>query len=215
RVQFRVGGSKRQMAIGALKKVTAPHARDVCAHFELSEEAKGLLDDAIAPGAFLELLVEKGHLMDAIRLLAFALPKRDAVWWACPGARGRLAPEAPPPLDEVIKAAEPGVYKPTEENRRLAMEKAEKAGFDKPASWAAIGAFWSGGSMAPPAAPVVPPAETLTAKAVSGAVLLAAGQPEPERAPGRHRQVFADGVRSPLGGPRQKAKGSGPAGDPG
>ena len=195
------------MAIGTLKKVTAPRARDVCAHFDLSEEAKGLLDDVIAPAAFLELLIEKGHLMDAIRLLAFALPKREAVWWACLCAREMLAQDAPPALDEVIKAAETWVYKPTEENRRLAMEKAEKAGFDKPASWAAVGAFWSGGSMAPPAAPVVPPAETLTAKAVSGAILLAAVQREPERAAERHRQFLDDGIDIAMGGTGKKRKG--------
>jgi hypothetical protein len=196
------------MAIGALKKITAPRARDVCAHFDLGEEAKGLLDETIAPGPFLELLIEKGHLMDAIRLLAFALPKREAVWWACLCAREMLAPDAPAALDEVIKAAETWVYKPTEENRRLAMEKAEKIGFDKPASWAAIGAFWSGGSMAPPAAPVVPPAETLTAKAVSGAILLAAVQREPERAPQRHRQFLDDGIDIAMGGTGRKRKGA-------
>src|SRR5215813_9252935 len=148
------------MAIGTLKKVTAPRARDVCAHFDLSEEAKGLLDDVIAPAAFLELLIEKGHLLDAIRLLAFALPKREAVWWACLCAREVLAPDAPPELGDAIMAAEAWVYKPTEENRRAAMEKAERAGFDKPASWTAVGAFWSGGSLSPPNAPVVPPGET-------------------------------------------------------
>lgn len=196
------------MAIGTLKKVTASRARDVCAHFDLSEEAKRLLDDATAPAAFLELLIEKGHLMDAIRLLAFALPKREAVWWACLCVREMLAPDAPPALEEVIKAAETWVYKPTEENRRLAMQKAEKAGYDKPASWAAVGAFWSGGSMAPPAAPVVPPAETLTAKAVSGAILLAAVQREPERAPQRHRQFLDDGIDIAMGGTGKKRKGA-------
>jgi hypothetical protein len=195
-----------------LKKISAARARDICNHFDLSAEAKGLLGDAMPPAQFLDLLVEKGHLMDAIRLLAFALPKREAVWWACLCAREMLAPDAAPDLADAIKAAEAWVYKPTEENRRAAMEKAERAGFDKPASWAAVGAFWSGGSMAPPNAPEVPPAETLTAKAVSGAILLAAVQREPERAGERHRLFLEDGIDIAMGGTGKRRKGPAAAG---
>jgi len=196
------------MASAPLKKVTAARAADLCAHFDLTPEAKALLVDPMPPDLFLDLLIQKGHLLDVIALLAFALPKREAVWWACVCARDVLAPDAPAELDDAIKAAEAWVYKPTEENRRAAMEKAERAGFDKPASWAAVGAFWSGGSMAPPAAPVVPPAETLTAKAVSGAILLAAVQREPERAAERHRQFLDDGIDIAMGGTGKKRKGA-------
>jgi hypothetical protein len=203
------------MASVPLKKVTAARAADLCAHFDLSAEAKALLVGSMPPDQFLDLLIQKGHLLDAIRLLAFALPKREAVWWACLCARETLAPAAPVELGEAIKAAEAWVYKPTEENRRTAMEKAERAGFDKPASWAAVGAFWSGGSLAPPNAPVVPPAETLTAKAVSGAILLAAVQREPERAAERHRQFLDDGVDIAAGGTGKKRKGApAPVGGP-
>ena len=36
----------------------------------------------LAPGPFLDLLLEHGHHLDAIRFLAQALVKRAAVWWA-------------------------------------------------------------------------------------------------------------------------------------
>jgi hypothetical protein len=45
-----------------------------------------------------------------------------------------------------------------------------------------MAAFWSEGSIAPEDAPAVPPANNLTAKAVAGAVMLAAVQAQPEKA---------------------------------
>jgi hypothetical protein len=45
-----------------------------------------------------------------------------------------------------------------------------------------MAAFWSEGSIAPEDAPAVPPADNLTAKAVAGAVMLAAVQAQPEKA---------------------------------
>jgi hypothetical protein len=77
---------------------------------------------------------------------------------------------------------------------------APAAGNDSPAHWAAMAASWSGGSLAPPEAPVVPPGETLTAQAVDGAVLLAAVKPEPERAPERYRNAVVQAIDIARGG---------------
>ena len=76
---------------------------------------------------------------------------------------------------------------------------------ESPARWAATAAAWSGGSLAPPEAPVVPPGETLTAQAVAGAVLLAAVRREPERAPERHRRAVAQAVDIARGGTGRQA----------
>jgi hypothetical protein len=202
------------MATGPMKKIAAARASEICGRFDLTPDAKALLADAMSPDQFLDLLIEKGHLMDAIRLLAFGLPKREAVWWSCLCVREMLTSDAPPEAQDVLKASEAWVYKPTEENRRAAMEKAERAGFDKPVSWTAIGAFWSGGSMAPPNVPVVPPDETLTAKAVSGAILLAAVQREPERASERHQLFLEDGIDIAQGGSGKKRQRPGSAAAP-
>jgi hypothetical protein len=199
------------MATGPMKKITAAKARDLCSHFDLTPEARPLLNDAMSPDQFLDVLIENSHFMDAIRLIAFGLPKREAVWWSCLCVREMLTPDAPPEILEVLKASEAWVYKPTEEARRGAMVKAERAGFDKAASWTAIGAFWSGGSMAPPNVPEVPPGETLTAKAASGAILLAAVQREPERATERHRQFLEDGIDIAKGGTGKKKQRPGAA----
>lgn len=188
------------MPTSALKKVTAKQAREVCAQFELSAEARALLNDQHSPDAFLDLLLEHGHLADAIRLLAFALPKREAVWWACQCVRDCLPADAPPKFLDAVTAAEAWVKKPTEENRWAAKEPSERAGYDKAAAWTALGAFWSGGSMVPAHLPAMAPGPTFTGMAVSGAILLGAVQREPEKAMDRYRQYITVGVDIANGG---------------
>jgi hypothetical protein len=63
-----------------------------------------------------------------------------------------------------------------------------------------MAAFWSGGSLAPPESPAVPPAANLTAKAVAGAVMLAAVVPDPVQAPEKYRHFFDLGVDIACGG---------------
>lgn len=188
------------MPTGALKKVSAKQAREICAQFELTEAARALLNDQISPDAFLDLLLEHGHLPDAVRLLAFALPKREAVWWACQCVRDCLPADAPPKFIEAVKAAEAWVYKPSEETRWAAKEPGEKVGFDKAAAWPAMGAFWSGGSMVPAHLPAMAPGPTFTGMAVSGAVLLSAAQRDPEKAMEQYRQFIGYGIDIANGG---------------
>jgi len=123
-----------------------------------------------------------GFMGEAARLAAHALPKREAVWWACMCARAVPDPALPPADAAALASAEDWVRKPGEDAlRRAAWEAAQKTEFRTPEAWAAVGAFWSNGSMAPDGQPVVPPAEHLTGLAVSGAVVLASVRFRPER----------------------------------
>jgi len=187
-----------------LKKVLAVKAAEIAAPAKLNAAAMAVLDPNFTPAAFLEELTRQGLHTDAIRFLAHALPKREAVWWACLCVRDTMAPETPPLSVVALQAAEKWVYTSNEENRREAMARAEADGFNTPASWAAVAAFWSGGSMAPPNVPVVLPGETLTAAAVSGAILLAAVQREPERALEKYQRFLEYGVDIANGGNGRK-----------
>ncbi len=180
------------MASGTLSKVTASTAREVCQHFPLSDEAKPLLRDGLTPAQYLGALMEKQLHLDAIRLLAHALPKREAVWWACVCARSVLG-NGPPEVTAALQAAEKWVADPSEENRRASQRAAEAAGMGNPAGCAAMACFWSSGSLAPPNVPAVPPAEHLTGHGVAGSVLLAAVASEPAKAPERYKQFLAWG----------------------
>ncbi|WP_291295957.1 DUF6931 family protein [Elioraea sp.] len=162
---------------------------------EAAAAAVGAPDTATA----LARIVKAGMMADAARFMAHALPKREAVWWACMCARA-TAPEAPPPDAAALVAAEAWVRKPEEEPRREAMVRAEAAGFRSPEAWAAVGAFWSGGSMAPLGQPVVPPAEHLTGVAVAGAVSLAAVRREPEKAEATLHRFIQSGLDIAAGG---------------
>src|ERR1039457_1648399 len=63
---------------------------------ELGEEAMALVRGDLHPLDFVALLMEKALYPDAVRFIAHALPKREAVWWGWVCAR-RAAGENPPP----------------------------------------------------------------------------------------------------------------------
>jgi len=192
------------MSNNGLLKVNAKTAAEVCKHFPLGDEAKKLLTDTQTPKTFLDALIEKQQFPDAIRFLAHALPKREAVWWACLCTRAASGSNLPPKIAAALQSSEKWVSTPSEENRRAAMPAAEAAEFKTSAGCAAVAAFWSGGSLAPPNLPVVPPGEFLTAHGVAGAVMLAAVQSEPEKAPEKYRKFLAQGIEVAQGTQRWK-----------
>lgn len=158
---------------------------------ELDPPTATRIGDMRDAAAGLEWLLAADRAPDALRLIAHALPKREAVWWACMCARAVPALE-PNALDaEALVAAELWVRKPDEAARRATMEIAQKGGFRSAEAWAAVGAFWSGGSMSPEGQPEVLPAEHLTGVAVVGSIMMAAMRHKPERAPARFIRFVA------------------------
>jgi hypothetical protein len=187
------------MVTNSRLKIKAATAEEAYAGFEPSDEAKAALAPGIAPMPFAQKLAEASMFADAVDFLARALPKREAVWWACVCARDLPADPKKPHVEKALKAAEAWVYRPAEENRRAAEAAANAIKDSHPARWAAMAAFWSGGSMAPPGAPEVRPAEDFTAKAVSGAVQMAAGL-DPAEIEARRKGFVAYGIDIANGG---------------
>jgi hypothetical protein len=161
---------------------------------ELGEEAMALLRPDLHPLDFVALLMEKALFPDAVRFVAHALPKREAVWWGWVCARRAAGENPPPKIKAALDATERWIAQPSDDNRRSAMAAAEKAELRTAAGCAGLAAFFSGGSLAPPDAPAVPPGEFLAAKAVAGAVIFAAVAKEPEKAPEKFRSFVAQGV---------------------
>jgi hypothetical protein len=166
---------------------------------ELDAEGAALLDGAPDAASGIARLAEAGRMPEAVRLAAHALPKREAVWWACMCARAVPDPALPPADVVALDAAERWVRRPEEATRRGAETAAQKTQFRSAEAWAAMGAFWSGGSMAPEGQPVVPPAEHLTGVAVAGAVVLAAVRLKPDRQERRFLR-FLDSARDIAAG---------------
>ncbi len=190
-----------------LKKIQANTAAEVCVKYEQSAEILPFLSEGMSPVAFLDKLVEEDRLKEASRFLAHALPKREAVWWACLCAREALSDSGDDAAENLLTLSESWVRKPTDENRRAAMAAAEAAGFDSPASWAAIAAFWSGDSLAPTDMPPVAPSDELTGTAVAAATMLAAFAGGPAASTDKFRQFLKNGMDVAQGG-------SGRSGDP-
>ncbi len=70
----------------SLPKLAAPIA-PLLPRLELDAEGAALLDGATDAASGIERLVAAGRMPEAVRLTAHALPKREAVWWACMCAR--------------------------------------------------------------------------------------------------------------------------------
>jgi hypothetical protein len=171
---------------------------------ELSPEAQALVPAATGPEGFVSALIDAGLLQDAVRFLAHSLRPREAVWWACLAARAYIDAGNPvePPDTEALTAAEAWVFKPDEDNRRAAYDRAMASGFQTPASWAAMGSFWSGGSIAPPNLPAVPPPPNALGRAIWGAVIIASvtNPKSPQDMEDRHRAFLSQGIDIAQGG---------------
>jgi hypothetical protein len=182
------------MPSGPLLKFTAKTAQEVCARFELSEEARALARSGQTPAQCLDTLMDKQLFPDAIRFLAHGLPKREAVWWACYCAKTAAGSNLPAPESAAIQRAERWVADPSEENRTALMPAAETAKLGTPAGCAALAAFLSGGSLGPANVAAIPPAETLTGTAVAGAVMIAVVVKEPQKAAEKYRMFLSRGI---------------------
>jgi hypothetical protein len=168
------------MSQGELTRITKT-AGEIAQQFALGDEAKKLLQDGMVPGEFLAILIHNQLHSDASKFLAHALPKREAVWWACLCAEPIMGPEPPAIALAALNAARAWVIDPKEENRRAAFAAAEAAKVGTPEGCAAMAAFLSGGSISLPNLPVVPPAEHLTGELVAWSLAIAAVIKEPEK----------------------------------
>lgn len=171
--------------------------RDLVVAAELGDEVLQLLssdDVRSGPRELISVLTKRGMFPEAVRFLAFALPKRECVWWAWVCARKASGTEPVPAVRSALEATERWIVKPTDEHRRAAMKAAEAADLGTPAGCAALSVFFTGGSMGPPDVPVVPPGEFSTAKAVTGTIILSAVSVEPERATDKFREFLKLGL---------------------
>jgi hypothetical protein len=173
--------------------VTRP-AAEVCRLFVLGDAARALLDGRQAVLPFLYRLLKERLYVDAVRLLAHALPGRRGARWASQCVRARAGANPPAATAAALQAAEAWVAAPTEANRRASLAAAAAAGYGTPAGSAALAAALGGDPLAPPSRAGTPAEALLGARAVANAVLLAALSVEPENAPGRYLQFLKDGL---------------------
>jgi hypothetical protein len=180
------------------------HAAKLPATAQISDEGRAMLVDDMPVPQFIELLASREAYLDALRVVAHSVAKRSAVEWACRCVRSAMGDDLNPTDENAVKAAETWAADPTEEHRRQAQAAAEAAEHKTPGAWTAMAAFWSSGSMAPPAAPAVSPPDHLTAHAAAGAVMLAAVAKQPEKAPEKY-QAFLEIGKEIMNGKQPRA----------
>lgn len=123
-------------------------------------------------------LLKRGLSADALAVVARILPNRYVVAWACECLKSTLPLQTEPSdVDRAgLALAQQWLSDPSEENRRAAMEFAERGEFASPGAWIAASAGWSGGSLLPRGYDPVPPPEHLPAEAAVAALRLSASQ---------------------------------------
>lgn len=163
-------------------------------------EAAGISDETVAalkgvePEGLGVALAEIEPAMDAVAFVAHALPRREAIWWAFTCARSAAGDEPEPAVGACLDAARTWIAEPTEENRRAAFAAAGQVGMGTPAGSVALAAFLSGPTLGLADGPAIPPDEHVGAKALMGAVGLAALAQDPEDAAAVLKQFLAQGL---------------------
>lgn len=170
-------------------------AIEICRRFYLGDGAKKLLAPELNTEQYLKALIENKQFTDAVRVMAYALPIERAIAWAsfCAHQASQNNPSAE--SRAALEAVDKWMSDHTDENRRAAMKAAESGKFDTAAGSAALAVFFSGGSIAPPGAPVTAPDETMTPNSVFNAVMLSVLSKEPERAEEKYHLFLAEGQK--------------------
>ena len=151
---------------------------------------------------FINVLLEKKLFVEAIRYLAIALPRREAIWWTCATNRALSSVDRNDINEQKAwETIEDWVYNPTDENRMKTYSLAEALNFETPGAYGAMGVFWSGGSLAPPeTGQIVPPSPSLTGTAVGASILMTCAKGDPQKISDRQKTALEIGLDVAYGG---------------
>jgi hypothetical protein len=186
--------------VNALRKLAEADFATVVERAALPPEAASSLQGCSDIESALDCLESAGFALEATRLLAHALPKREGVWWACMCASVTSPPDLPEQDRLAQECAEQWVRRQSEDLRREAMAYAEAGGCSTAEAWTAVAAFWSGDSIAPVGERAVTPLPFQPGSAVAAAVSLAAVRGDGKRYPERLKQFLGSGRDIAAGG---------------
>ena len=126
-----------------LNRMRTQHAAHLCRLFELSAAAQKLLETIPATTPFLYALIAQRQWLDAVKLLAYGLRKRRAIWWACLICRDYIKtiiksdPEKCRRELAVVLLAEIWVRDPQQQNRTNAYNAGLGVDTSSPVHWLA------------------------------------------------------------------------------
>lgn len=147
-----------------------------------------------APPAFVRALLASQTPEDAVTFCAYALGRREAVWWGAGSVRLCLQ-IAPGQEDAALRAAEHWVREPEDDRRRAALKLGMTTDRRRATAWLALGAGWSGGNISPDEHGTIAAAPHMTAQAVRTAILVALARVNARERAGRLATCAQQGVR--------------------
>lgn len=153
-----------------LKRIRTDSLANLCRHFEWSEKVSAFVTPNATVLTVFNSLLNHKYWFDAATLMAHALPKREAVWWATLATKDYLAFAAAETVaieQATIIAVQQWLAKPEDSLRLAAHAAGQRAGNRLPSYWAAMAAFWSTGNITPEVGVVTPPPPFLYARAVA------------------------------------------------
>jgi hypothetical protein len=184
----------------ALTKLAGKDLAPLRPLLKLVDEAAQAVEGCQSVSEALDRLEHGGFLMEASRLLAHALPRREAVWWTCMCARHTEPADLPEADRKARAAAEQWVRQPNDSNRIAAKQQSDATGLSTPESWAAMAVFFCGESITPEGQPIVPPKPHIAGRTLAGAVVLSAVRTDPKRQKDRLQRFLESGRNIAAGG---------------
>ncbi len=177
-------------------------ADEILRRFRLRQSIPLTPEEGESPETFIVRLQALPAGTAELEFLAFALPKRCAVWWLIQCVR--MLPDLTEEETAVLQCGERWVFKPSDANRRAVLKAAEDGDPGRAAHWVAMAAFYSDGSIAPESAPAVPPKDRVAGQSVlAGVTLTALVGPLPEAKTRRKelsrmgQKLAAEGISAP------------------
>ncbi|MEM6973780.1 MAG: hypothetical protein AAF577_13335 [Pseudomonadota bacterium] len=129
-----------------LTKIVGKRAQEMILRDRIELLTEVVLDPEVEVDRLLEVLRGDFATIDRLRLLAHALPRREAVWWACLAGKQLVADGPVPPT---LAAAEAWVFKPNEQTREAAREAANNAKPTDDCDLCASAVIFAKGTMGP------------------------------------------------------------------
>lgn len=184
----------------ALTKIAGKGLAPLHSVLRLQADPAATVKDCQLVTEALDRLEAGGFLLEAARMLALALPRREAVWWACMCAAHTAPTDLPEADRKAREAAELWVRQQSDKNRIAAKQQADATTLETPESFAAMAVFYCGDSILPEGQPAVPPKPFVAGKTLAGAVTLAAVRTAPMRQRARLQRFLESGRNIAAGG---------------
>ncbi|MHC2336561.1 DUF6931 family protein [Bradyrhizobium sp. USDA 4454] len=150
---------------------------------------------------FLQDAANAGNWHQAVSFCAYLLPRRVAVAWGCRSLR-QMFDHFDANEDRSLSFTETWVRQPDEQSRNKALAAGNANDPEQPATWLALAAGWSGGSVVPAEFAPVEAKPDQTARAVRAALLIGLCQLSHASRDRIMTACLEDGIQLARGEPR-------------